>query len=65
VPTDLLGEANAFLQTVREGLRLVAPLAGAGLYTVAGGSAVALLDAATFLIAAAALAALRIREPRA
>ena len=28
VPLDLLGTANATLQTVREGLRLVAPLAG-------------------------------------
>jgi MFS family permease len=64
VPQALLGEANALLQTVREGLRLVAPLAGAGLYAVAGGAAVALLDAATFLIAAACLAALRVREPK-
>jgi MFS family permease len=61
---DLLGIANAALQTVREGLRLVAPLAGAGLYTVAGGSAVALLDAATFLVATAALLALDLREPK-
>ena len=58
-PDELLGTANAALQTVREGLRLVAPLAGAGLYTVAGGAAVALLDAATFLAATVALLALR------
>ena len=49
VPTDQLAKANATLQTVREALRLVTPLAGAGLYTLAGGAAVALLDAATFL----------------
>ncbi len=41
LPADLLAAANATLQTVREGLRLVAPLAGAGLYTLAGGAAVA------------------------
>ncbi len=64
VPGERLGEANALLQTVREGLRLLAPVAGAGLYAVAGGAAVAVLDAATFLLAAAALAALRIREPK-
>ena len=64
VPLDLLGTANATLQTVREGLRLVAPLAGAGLYTVAGGGAVALLNAATFLVATAFLLALKIREPK-
>ena len=64
VPRDLLGTANATLQTVREGLRLVAPLAGAGLYTVAGGGAVALLNAATFIVATAFLFALKIREPK-
>jgi MFS family permease len=64
LPPDLLGAANATLQTVREGLRLVAPLAGAGLYTLAGGAAVALLDAATFLAATAALLALNLREPK-
>ena len=51
---DLLGPANAALQTVREALRLIAPVAGAGLYTLAGGAAVALLDAATFLAATGA-----------
>ena len=51
--------ANAALQTVREALRLVAPVAGAGLYTVAGGGAVAILDAATFLLATGALLALQ------
>ena len=51
VPADLLAPANAALQTVREALRLVTPVAGAGLYTVAGGGAVAILDAATFLAA--------------
>ena len=45
-------------------LRLVAPLAGAGLYTLAGGGAVAILDAATFLAATAALLALKVREPK-
>jgi MFS family permease len=64
VPDELLGEANALLQTVREGLRLVAPVAGAGLYAAAGGAAVAVLDAATFLVAAAALATLRVREAK-
>jgi MFS family permease len=59
-----LSEANALLQTVREGLRLLAPVAGAGLYAAAGGAAVAILDATTFVIAAGSLAALRMREPK-
>lgn len=64
VPSELLPSANAALQTVREALRLVAPVAGAGLYAVAGGGAVAILDATTFLLATGALVALRLREPR-
>ena len=64
LPEELLGPANAALQTVRETLRLVAPVAGAGLYTVAGGGAVAILDAATFLMATVALFALKAREPK-
>ena len=64
LPAELLGTANAALQTVREALRLIAPLAGAGLYTLAGGAAVALLDAATFFAATAVLLALKLREPR-
>lgn len=64
LPADLLPTANATLQTVRETLRLVAPVAGAGLYTVAGGGAVAILDATTFLLATAALLALKLREAK-
>jgi MFS family permease len=63
LPDELLGRGNAALQTVREGLRLVAPLAGAGLFTWLGGSAVAALDAGTFLAAAIALALMRVDEP--
>jgi MFS family permease len=63
LPEDELADANGLMQTAREGLRLVAPLAGAALFAAAGGAAVALLDAATFVIAAAALAAMRVVEP--
>lgn len=47
-----LAEANAALRTVREGLRLVGPLAGAGLYAGLGAPAVVALDLASFLVAA-------------
>jgi MFS family permease len=63
LPDELLGEANGALQSVREGLRLVAPLAGAGIYAAFGGSAVALVDAATFVLSAATLMALPFVEP--
>ncbi len=63
LPADELAEANGVMQTAREGLRLFAPLAGAGLFSAAGGGAVALLDVATFLIAAVLLGMMRVVEP--
>ena len=63
LPESSLAEANAVLQTVKEALRLVAPLTGAALYAVVGGGGVAILDGVTFVAAAIALGALRIREP--
>jgi len=65
LPDELLGDANAAFQSLREGLRLVAPLAGAGLYAVTNGGIVALVDAGTFLGSAATLVALRFAEPAA
>jgi len=64
VPGDLLGEANSALQMLSQGLRLVTPLLGAGLLALAGARPVILLDAGTFAVAAAAVLALRLREPR-
>src|SRR5437763_4229309 len=63
LPEELLADANGALQSLREGLRLVAPLAGAALYVAAGGGAVALIDAATFLLSACLLLALPFVEP--
>jgi hypothetical protein len=65
VPADLLAEANGAQQTLTQGLRLVTPLLGAGLFALAGAGVVAVVDAATFLVAAASLAALRVTEPSA
>ncbi|SES35020.1 Transmembrane secretion effector [Lentzea xinjiangensis] len=64
VPTRLLADANATLRTIREGLRIVAPLAGAALFAWAGGAAIAVVDAITFLVAAWCLWRMRIVEPR-
>ncbi|GAA3288780.1 MFS transporter [Dactylosporangium vinaceum] len=55
LPPSLLPDANALLRTVQQGLRILAPLAGAGLFTLLGGHAVALLDMLTFLAAAVLL----------
>ncbi|HEX8931144.1 MAG TPA: MFS transporter, partial [Actinomycetota bacterium] len=58
-----LGAANAALQTMSALSRLLSPIAGAGLYAAVGPHSVVLLDAATFLLAAAGLALLRVVEP--
>jgi MFS family permease len=55
VPDALLPAANGLLEAARSGIRIVAPIVGAGLYLLAGGHAVALLDAVTFVVSAACL----------
>ncbi|MDH6583803.1 MFS family permease [Streptomyces sp. SAI-133] len=62
VAPSLLGDFNGLRTAVNEGMKLVAPLAGAGLYALSGGPAVALLDAATFVLAALLYRGLRVRE---
>jgi len=64
LPPELLGDANATLQVTGEGMRLFAPLVGAGLFAAFGGPTVAALDAATFILAALSLIAIRHREQR-
>jgi MFS family permease len=64
VPADLLGDANGALQTAQQGMRLVTPLAGAGLFAVLGPGSVIVGDAATFLVAVVMLLAIRMQEAR-
>ncbi|MET9447665.1 MFS transporter [Streptomyces cinerochromogenes] len=64
VGPELLGDFNGLRMAVTEGMKLVAPLTGAGLYAVYGGPAVACLDAATFVFAAGLCGLLRVREER-
>ena len=64
VPQELLGESNGVLQTLREGLRLIAPLVGALIYASVGGGAVAILDSASFVAVVIALGLIRLEEPR-
>jgi MFS family permease len=63
VPEPLRGDFNGLRMTANEGMKLVAPLVGAGLFVRFGGAGVALLDAATFLLAALAFALTRVSEP--
>ena len=52
-PADLLAEANGAQQTLNQGLRLVTPLVGAGLFAAVGGGVIAVIDAGTFGVAVA------------
>ncbi|WP_431972752.1 MFS transporter [Micromonospora haikouensis] len=62
VPVELLADANGVLQTVRQGLRLVGPLAGAALYAAVGGWLLTGLAMTGFVTAAAVVALLRAPE---
>ncbi|MET8218633.1 MFS transporter [Streptomyces hirsutus] len=64
VDRSLLGDFNGLRMTAGEGMKLLAPLAGAGLYAAYGGAGVVLLDAVTFLLATVLYAFLRVREER-
>ncbi|MGW0811395.1 MFS transporter [Nonomuraea sp. NPDC002799] len=63
VSEELLGDANGAIQTIRGLLRIVAPMAGAGLYALLGANALIAIDIVTFLVAAATLAAMKLDEP--
>ena len=62
VPVGLRGDFNGLVRTAIESMKLLAPLAGAGLFTAFGGPAVAALDAVTFVLAAAAFRLIRVSE---
>ncbi|MFG2499689.1 MFS transporter [Streptomyces sp. NPDC048441] len=62
VGKDLTGDFNGLRMSANEGMKLIAPLAGAGLFAAYGGTRVALLDAATFVLAAGMFTLLRVHE---
>ena len=64
LPEELLAEANGILSSLQQGLRIVAPLAGAGIYAAFGGGIVAILDAATFAGSALFLSRMRVPEEK-
>jgi MFS family permease len=64
LPQELLSQANAALQTGRQGCRLIAPLVGAGVVAATGtAKPVAVFDAVSFTVAALTLWLLHVREP--
>ncbi|GIM94522.1 MFS transporter [Paractinoplanes toevensis] len=63
LPPDRLGDVNGWRTSAQEGMKLVAPLAGAGLYAWTGPTPVVLLAAAMPLLTAACYALLRLNLP--
>ncbi|MEV0579095.1 MFS transporter [Streptomyces sp. RTGN2] len=63
VDPGLLGDFNGLRMMANEGMKLVAPLTGAALYTRFGGASVALLDAVSFALAAGLYGLLHVRTP--
>lgn len=64
LPDADLGSANAAYGTLSGFTRMLAPLAGAGIYAAVGGHVLAVLDAVSFLAAILALATVRVAESR-
>ncbi|MFF7243336.1 MFS transporter [Embleya sp. NPDC008237] len=63
VAPGILGDLNGMRLSAAEGMKLIAPLAGAGLFAWSGGHTVALLDAGTFVLAAGVFALMRFDQP--
>ncbi|WP_052849694.1 MFS transporter [Streptomyces avicenniae] len=62
LPSAEAAAARSWLITSRQGVRIVSPAVGAAVCTAAGGGALALVNAATFAVALATLAGLRVAE---
>ena len=59
----MLGDVNGWRSSAQEGMKLIAPLAGAALYTWRGPGAVVVLSAAMPLLTAACYALIRLARP--
>ncbi|CAL9402259.1 hypothetical protein SUDANB146_05023 [Streptomyces sp. enrichment culture] len=64
VDSSLLADFNGLRTAADEGMKLLVPPAGAALRTACGGPGVAVLDAASFLVAALVYGSLRVRGER-
>jgi MFS family permease len=59
VPGELLGDANGLFTSLGQGMRIIGPAAGAGLYAAWGGGVVAVADTGTFFFSAASYLLIR------
>lgn len=62
LPSDDAASAQSLLSSIGEGARILSPVIGAGIYAGAGGGTLAVVDAATFAVAIAALLSIRVVE---
>jgi MFS family permease len=62
LPDEHLASGNGLLTSIDQSLRLISPVLGTGLYALAGPRTVVVLTAFCFLLAALALATLRVHE---
>lgn len=59
VPDELLGEANGSFTSLSQGMKIIGPLVGAGIYAAWGGGVVAVADIGTFVFSISSYLALR------
>lgn len=62
LPSQDAAPARSLLFSASEGIRIVSPAAGAGIYVAFGGSALAILGSATFVAGSLLLASIKIEE---
>jgi len=62
VPDEKLAAANAALQATSQGIRVLSPLVGAGLYAALGGKVLAVFVVTLFVLAALILGGIRVVE---
>lgn len=63
LPPDRLARVNGLRMSLQEGMKLIAPLAGAALFAAHGAWPVVAIDALSFLLAAGATAMIKVDEP--
>jgi MFS family permease len=64
MPKELFGEASGLGQAMQQGVRLFTPALGLGLLAAYGGQALAVMDAATFVVGLICWSLIRIDDPR-
>ncbi|GAA3840620.1 MFS transporter [Sphaerisporangium flaviroseum] len=62
IPSSDAVHARSLLITVGEGVRIVSPMVGAGVYATFGGDSLAFIGSATFIVAALLLASIKVVE---